>query len=129
MNPYRLRAYLLLLIVSVIWGVAGPVIKFTLGGFDPLIFLTYRFAISAAVSLLTVLFIGFRLPKDKKIIKLALLYGFLTSTVALGLLFFGFDETTAIDATLISATRSPSFSFRGSLYGHFVGKPGLYPLA
>ena len=114
MNPYRLRAYILLLIVTLIWAVAGPVIKFTLGGFDPLIFLTYRFAISAAVSLLTVLFIGFRLPKDKKIIKLALLYGFLTSTVALGLLFFGFDETTAIDATLISAT-GPLFISAGGL--------------
>ena len=115
MNPYRLRAYILLLIVTLIWAVAGPVIKFTLGGFDPLIFLTYRFAISAAVSLLTVLFIGFRLPKDKKIIKLALLYGFLTSTVALGLLFFGFDETTAIDATLISAT-GPLFISLGGLF-------------
>ena len=115
MNPHRLRAYLLLLIVSVIWGVAGPVIKFTLGGFDPLVFLTYRFAISAVVSLATILVIGFRLPKDKKIIKLALFYGFLTSTVALGLLFFGFDETTAIDATLISAT-GPLFISAGGLF-------------
>ena len=114
MNSYRLRAYLLLLIVSVIWGVAGPVIKFTLGGFDPLVFLTYRFAISAVASLITVLLIGFRLPKDKKIVKLSLFYGFLTSTVALGLLFFGFDKTTAIDATLISAT-GPLFISAGGL--------------
>ncbi|PJA42810.1 EamA family transporter, partial [Candidatus Woesebacteria bacterium CG_4_9_14_3_um_filter_39_10] len=43
MNPHRLKAYILLLIVAVIWGIAGPVIKFTLGGFPPLLFLTYRF--------------------------------------------------------------------------------------
>jgi len=114
MNPYRLRAYGLLLIVATIWGVAGVVIKFTLGGFDPLVFLTYRFAISAVASLIMVLFVGFRLPVDKKIIKLSLFYGFLTSTLALGLLFLGFDETTAIDATLISAT-GPIFISAGGL--------------
>jgi len=114
MNPYRLHAYILLLVVSIIWAVAGPVIKFTLGGFDPLVFLAYRFAISAVASLITIFFAGLRLPKNKKIIKLFLLYGFLTSTVALGLLFFGFDETTAIDATLISAT-GPLFISLGGL--------------
>jgi drug/metabolite transporter (DMT)-like permease len=97
MNPYRLHAYFLLLIVTIIWGVAGVVIKFTLGAFDPLVFLTYRFAISAVASLITVLFVGFRLPQEKNIIILSLIYGFLTSTIGLGLLFFGYDETTAID--------------------------------
>src|SRR3990167_7851712 len=114
MNPYRLQAYILLLIVTVIWGVAGGVIKFTLVYFDPLVFLAYRFAISSVASLLTALLIGFKLPKDKSIILLALFYGFLTTTVALGLLFFGFDETTAIDATLISAT-GPIFISAGGL--------------
>ena len=114
MNPYRLQAYILLLIVPVIWVVAGLVIKFTLGYFDPLVFLAYRFAISSVASLLTALLIGFKLPKDKSIILLALFYGFLTTTVALGLLFFGFDETTAIDATLISAT-GPIFISAGGL--------------
>jgi drug/metabolite transporter (DMT)-like permease len=114
MNPYRLHAYLFLLVVAVIWGVAGVVIKFTLGGLDPLVFLAYRFAISAVVSSITSLIFGFRLPKDKKIIGLALFYGFLTSTVGLGLLFFGYDETSAIDATLISAT-GPIFISAGGL--------------
>jgi len=116
MNPYRLHAYTLLLIVSVIWGVAGVVIKFTLGSFDPLVFLTYRFAISSVASLLIALFLGVKLPTNKNIILLALLYGFLTTTVALGLLFFGFDETTAIDATLISATGPIFISFGGVIF-------------
>lgn len=114
MNPYRLHAYLLLLLVTVIWGVAGVVIKFTLGAFDPLVFLTYRFGVSSIASLLIALIIGFKLPTDKKVIWLALFYGFLTTTVALGLLFFGYDETTAIDATLISAT-GPIFISAGGV--------------
>jgi drug/metabolite transporter (DMT)-like permease len=114
MNPHRLRAYTLLLITSVIWGVAGVVIKFTLGAFDPLVFLTYRFAISAVASLIISVFLGARLPANRKVLLLALFYGFLTSTVGLVLLFFGFDETTAIDATLISAT-GPIFISAGGV--------------
>jgi drug/metabolite transporter (DMT)-like permease len=103
MNP-RLRAYTQLLIVSIIWGVAGVVIKFTLQGFDPLVFLTYRFAISVAIAIVLTIFVGLKLPKDPKLLGVLVLYGLLTSTLGLGLLFFGYDKTTAIDATLISAT-------------------------
>mgnify|MGYP001597495960 CR=1 FL=1 len=59
MNPARLRAYLMLLVVAVIWGIASPVIKYTLGGFDPLTFLTYRFGISSIISIVIFLIIGF----------------------------------------------------------------------
>lgn len=116
MNPHRLHAYSLLLIVSIIWGIAGVVIKFTLGAFDPLVFLSYRFAISTIASLATLFLVGIKLPKDKEVIKLLVFYGFLTSTVALGLLFFGFDETTAIDATLISATGPLLISAAGAIF-------------
>ena len=54
MNPYRLRAYILLIAVSVIWGVAAPVIKFTLRGIDPISFLTYRFFLAAVLGILFV---------------------------------------------------------------------------
>jgi len=116
MNPYRLRAYLLLLIVSIIWGIAGVVIKYTLYGFPPLIFLTYRFGIAAVAAAVTFLLLGFRIPKDKKVLAYSLLYGFLTSTVALGLLFFGTEQTTAIDAILISATAPITIAAAGAFF-------------
>lgn len=100
----RLTAYLLLLIVAVIWGAALPVIKFTLEGFNPLIFLTYRFGISAVISLVLILLLGLHLPRKKQVFLLTLGYGFLTSTITLGLLFLGVDKTTAVDTTLIAAT-------------------------
>lgn len=104
MNPHRLRAYIYLLLVVVIWGVAGPVIKFTLGGIDPLPFISYRLAISAAISLV---FFALKLKRGKKFrqlrahLPLALLYGFLAVPAALGLLFVGLDNTTVLDLTLI----------------------------
>jgi len=101
MNPHRLKAYFLLTIVTIIWGIAEPVIKYTLGGFPPLLFLTYRFGLSTLVALITFFLFGFHFPKDKKLRLELCLYGFITSTVSLGLLFFGLEKTTVLDATLI----------------------------
>lgn len=102
MNP-RARAYLELLIVSIIWGAAGPVIKFTLHDFPPLIFLTYRFALSSIIA-----FIFFSLTKEKissnpKVTVPIIIYSLLAVPFGLGLLFFGFDKTTSLTGSLISA--------------------------
>ncbi len=103
MNSNRLRAYFQLLIVVVIWGIAPTVIKFALGELPPFLFLTYRFAISVVVML------PFYLNSREKglnikILPLVLLVSFLGSTLNLGLLFYGANLTTSLDASLISAT-------------------------
>ena len=102
MNTARVRAYIYLLIVTAIWGIAGPIIKFTLGGFDPLTFLTYRFGLSFFVALITFFIVKIHLPKDKKTFWKLLGFGFLTSTVSLGFLFFGLENTTVLDMSLIT---------------------------
>ncbi|MEK7188683.1 MAG: DMT family transporter [Patescibacteria group bacterium] len=102
MNPARLKAYLLLLIVSVIWGVAGPIIKFTLGGISPLLFLTYRFFLSSLVAIIFISFTGFHLPKDKNLLVKLIIFSILTSTISLGLLFLGIEKTTVLDLSLIN---------------------------
>ena len=102
MNPHRLRAYILILIVTVIWGLAEPIIKYTLGGFPSLLFLTYRFGLSTLIAIFIFLFFGLHLPKDNKTRLEVILYGFVTSTISLGLLFFGLEKTTVLDATLIT---------------------------
>lgn len=98
----RTAAYLILLVNTAIWGAAGPVIKFTLGGIPPLPFLAYRFALSALLAVLLIPFGGLRLPLGRRTRLLALLYGFLTSTVALGLLFTGLEKTTVLDLTFLA---------------------------
>jgi drug/metabolite transporter (DMT)-like permease len=102
MNPARLKAYFLLLIVTIIWGVASPIIKFTLEGVGPIIFLTYRFAISTVVSIICFSIVGIHLPKKLSTLIWLLIYGFITSTVSLGLLFFGLKNTTVLDSSLIT---------------------------
>lgn len=102
MKTHRFTAYLLLIVVSIIWAVAGPVIKYVLGEVPPLTFLLYRFAVSSIVALITFVFTGVHLPKKFSTLLLLLLYGFITSTVTLGLLFVGLKETTVLEMSLIS---------------------------
>lgn len=102
MNPYRLRAYGLLLIVALIWGVAGPVIKYTLGGIDALSFLTYRFGLSSLVAIASFVLFGLHLPHHPKILFKLFLYGLFTSTISLGFLFFGLEKTTVLEETIIT---------------------------
>lgn len=99
MTP-RLTAYLLMLLVSIIWGVAGPVIKYTLAHFPPLLFLSYRFAISTLIALL---YFSYTKPKAPKHMGGIILYSLLAVPVGLGLIFFGFDKTTSIAGSVLSA--------------------------
>ncbi len=123
MSP-RIHAYLLLLVTVVIWGVAGSIIKFTLVEFPPVLFLFYRFAISAVAALATTTIIGFKLPTDRKILFLTILYGFLTSTVSLGLVFLGFERTTVVNASLISIVGPILVTVAGVLFlrEHVTGR-------
>lgn len=116
MNPARLRAYTELLIVAIIWGVAGVVIKYTLGGFSPFIFLTYRFFISTILAVILFIITGIKIPKDPKILGLAILNGFLISTASLSLLFLGAEKTTSIDLNLISAIAPLTIAIAGYIF-------------
>jgi drug/metabolite transporter (DMT)-like permease len=116
MNPARKRAYIGLLIVSIIWGFATPVIKYTLGGFSPAVFLTYRFFISAVLALIIFAITGFKLPKNPKTLALTLFNGFLLSTVSLGLLFLGTDKTTSMDSNIISTMAPITIALAGVFF-------------
>ncbi|OGM55410.1 hypothetical protein A3F62_04965 [Candidatus Woesebacteria bacterium RIFCSPHIGHO2_12_FULL_44_11] len=102
MNPRRLKAYTYLLVVAVIWGAAGPVIKFTLSGIAPLPFLAYRFSIAAIFSIVYFVVSGNKIPNPKKTLLLLVIYGLLAYTLSLNFLFAGLAKTTVLDLTLIT---------------------------
>lgn len=99
----RYRAYILLLIATAIWGIAGPVIKYTLGFMPPAIFLLYRFTIAGSFALIAlILYHRNHWPKYPIQKFWVFLYCFLNSTVALGLLFLGYEKTSAISGSVIN---------------------------
>jgi drug/metabolite transporter (DMT)-like permease len=106
----------MLLIVTAIWAIATPVIKFTLSGFNSLTFLTYRFGLSSVIAIISILFVGWRLPKDKKILTLMLIYCLLNPTVILGFYFLGMEKTTVLDTTLIFLINPILFSTAGVIF-------------
>jgi drug/metabolite transporter (DMT)-like permease len=103
MSSHRIKAYLTLLVVAVLWGVATPVIKFTLGGIDPLSFLTYRFGISTVLGISLLVFTKAAFNKIKDNFPEVFLYSILSTSIALGLLFLGLNRTTVLDTILITA--------------------------
>jgi drug/metabolite transporter (DMT)-like permease len=108
----RTLAYLALLTTAAIWGVAGPVIKATLQDVPPLTFLTLRFLINTVVIAPVFLLYLRKHPLNLADIPKLFLLTLLGTTVTLVLVFWGFDRTTAIDATLIGAT-GPLFIVAG----------------
>jgi drug/metabolite transporter (DMT)-like permease len=118
MNPARLRAYIMLLVVTTIWGIATPIIKFTLGGIDPSLFLAYRFGISTVVAIILFFITGLHIPKSLNLFLLMLLYGFLNSVIGLGLLFFGMENTTVLESSLITLSMPLIISTAGVYFLH-----------
>lgn len=110
----RATAYLLLLLSSIIWGVAGPVIKYTLDFLPPFNFLFWRFVITSLVTL--PIFVWYL---KKHPIKLAwlphlIVLGVLATTINLSFVFLGFDRTSAMEGTLLGAM-SPVFVAIGGI--------------
>lgn len=118
MTAHRLRAYAYLTLVAAIWGAAGPVIKFTLGGIDPLPFLSYRFAVAGTFSIIFFLVKGLRLPKPRISLPWVILYGLLAVPIALGTLFTGLDKSTVLDLTLIGVLGPLVVTLGGAILFH-----------
>lgn len=116
MKTARVRAYLMLLVVAIIWGIASPIIKFTLDVFSPAVFLTYRYAISTLLALIFIYFGGLNFPKSIQNKLWLLLYAFLNGVLALGMLFFGMKNTTVLDMSLITLLLPLSVSLAGFYY-------------
>ena len=118
MSP-RTKSYIMLFVATVIWGVAGPVIKYTEGYIAPLIFLLYRLGISTVVGIIALsLTHHHNWPKDTGQRFWILIYGFLTTTVALGLLFLGYEKTSALTASVLNALYPILVAIVGMLFLH-----------
>jgi drug/metabolite transporter (DMT)-like permease len=97
----RTFAFLLLFIVTIIWAIAAVVVKYTLGGIEPLPFLTYRFLISFVIAAFALAFTRNKFNYSLKTWAGITIYSFLTTTFSLGLLFLGLDQTTVLELAII----------------------------
>lgn len=109
----RLPAIIALTLTTVIWGVAGPIIKLTLPYLPPFTFLFFRFLLASFIFLPFFLREEKAKPLREKDWGHLLLIGLFGMTLNLGLIFLGFERTSAIEGTLISATTPLFISLAG----------------
>lgn len=115
----RTHSYLLLLIATIIWGIAGPVIKYTEGYLSPLIFLLYRLAIATVVGVVALSVTKHHnWPKSGSQKISILIFCFLTTTVALGLLFMGYEKTSALTASVLNTLYPIMVAIAGVFFLH-----------
>lgn len=109
MKISRTTAFILLIITSFLWGIAGPIIKHTLEFYPPLIFLTYRFFLSSIPGIIFFSLYPKLLPKNTFEVKHTLMHSLFVIVLGLSLLFFGFEYTDSLTGNLLAAT-GPIFS-------------------
>ena len=100
----RLKSYLYLALNTVVWGAALIVVKPALSVTTPFRYLLYRFVFAGVFSLPMLFYYW---PKVKNKLKTILRISGLEligTTLALGLLYFGLDQTSAIEASFITTT-------------------------
>ena len=110
----RLIASLMLLCVSLIWGAASPVVKNTLTWFDPWLFLTYRFFLSALIAIPYLFVTQTPFPKKSSQRLLLLTTSIISAPLTLFLFFEALTKTTALSGSLITAT-GPLFLIVGGV--------------
>lgn len=114
MSSKRIKAYLALTIMAVIWGAALPIVKPSLEFVSPFQFLYLRFLIAAPLLLPVLIIYLFKLkPSLKTLVKIITLE-FLGTAVNLPILYFGLKLTTSLEASLIGAA-GPIFTVLGGV--------------
>jgi drug/metabolite transporter (DMT)-like permease len=115
----RWLATILMLVNVIFWGAALPISKFALDDSTAFRFLLYRFSLAAIFSL-PILFIYWKKlrPKFFNISKIVVLETLGTS-IALGSLYFGLKQTSALEASLL-VTTIPVFVTLGGIF--FLGE-------
>lgn len=104
MSKSRKLAYFALILSAFIWGIAPPIIKYTLRFISPTTFLFYRFLIASLIVAIPTIVRIKKIKPNKKDWPVYLLLGFLCTPLNLLLLFLGINKTSAVDASLISIT-------------------------
>ncbi len=106
--------YFALLGTTIIWALAGPIVKLALRDISPLTFLLFRFSVVCTLLLPYLFFELRRHPIDKRDLKNIVLLGFFGQT-SIAFIFLGLNLTTAIDAAIIS-TLTPIFVILAGYY-------------
>lgn len=118
MRAKRTAAFFFLLLVSLLWGAASPVVKHTLQWFDPWLFLTYRFTISTLIAFPYLAATKTPIPNAWSTRWLVILTGVISAPLSLFLFFEALHNTTALSGSLITAAGPLFLVVGGAFFFH-----------
>src|SRR5690554_5472870 len=110
----RWQSIALLLLNTVLWGAALPVVKPALSHTTPFQYLLYRFIFAALFSLPILIFYLWKKRKLWKHIPTIIGLELIGTTLALGFLYEGLARTSSLEASMI-ATTTPLFTTLGGI--------------
>lgn len=102
MTKSRKFAYVALFLTSLLWGIAAPIIKYSLKFITPVSFLYFRFTFAGIIFAIPLIYKAFKTKPSLYEIGQYLLLGLLSTPLNLLLFFGGINKTTAIDASVIA---------------------------
>lgn len=104
----RNLAYVILLLNTAIWGISAPIIKYSFQFITPSLFLFYRYFIASLIFL--PIFLIYRSKTNHRINHLqTFLVALIGTPFVLLPLFYGLNQTTAVEASILEAS-SPIFT-------------------
>ena len=103
MDQNRTFAYVMLVLTVAAWGLATPVIKYTVEYVPPLTFLMLRFWISALFAIPAALYFLRKIKLNKERLKKIASASFIGHILALTFLFLGLEKTSSIDGSIITS--------------------------
>jgi drug/metabolite transporter (DMT)-like permease len=115
MEKDRKTAYIALFVTAIVWGVAPPIIKYTLQFTDPVTFLFYRFELASVIIFVPLIIKLNRIKLTEKESLATLGLGLLGTPIALLFLFFGLTLTSSLEGSLIWVL-SPIFIVLGGVF-------------
>lgn len=114
-NPSRLVSVLFMLVNTITWGAALPIVKPALSIVSPFEFLLFRYMFAVLFSLPILIYFLPKIRHLSKVLSIIIPMELLGTTLALSLLYFGLEKTSSIDASLI-ATTTPVFITLGGVF-------------
>lgn len=116
MSKKRKLAYFLLLINTIVWGAAAPIVKPALSFITPEQFLFYRFLLASVISFPIVLILFRRSPLPFSDFAKVVLLELVGTTLILWLTYQSLKLTSAIDASVIYSTAPIFVTLSGIMF-------------
>lgn len=109
-------AYILLILATFLWGIGGPIIKYSFQFVTPNEFLFWRFVIAIIVSLPFAIWYFKKHPLSKNLIPKVIILSLLGITFNLSLVFWGLNLTSIVEASIIGSLTPLLVAVAGALF-------------